>query len=648
MKHTPWSRRIPLLALLVIPQPLLAQRASENAVASADDAFGSAVGNETTGIYTENETRGFNPLKAGNGRIDGIYFDPINPLSYRFRAITAIRVGIAALDFPFQAPTGIADYRLRSFPDKLGASISHTFNPFGGLFDEFEVRAPIVPGKVALTGGVTYGEFENSDASDSRNFGWGIRPIFRFANSAEISPYIQRTRFSSFRNHPLTVVSDFIPRFPGKRVDLVQKWAAKRYDNNHSAIVFKTPITENLSLRGGLFHLSGSSDENYSEIYSIVDRTELANHRLIADPRHSIKSTSGEVQAAFRFGNARWRHRIIAGFRGRNRITENGGSDSRNFGQTLYGTPDPEPKPDFSFGQPNHGRIKQSALLFGYIGKIEDRASINLGLQKARYRARSRDGRTGLISASRNDPWLYNASLGVPLSESFSVYIGTQRGLEDSGTAPENAVNRNAQLPATRSTQHEGGLRLKFADGQLVLSTFQIRKPYFAFDAANVFTPVGTVQHRGIEASVAGQFGPRASIVAGAVAIQARVSGPARDLGLVGKRPAGVPSLYARLDANYRTDILGGLTPIVAVVYTGKRAVGAQPLASLSGRQLALPGFLTVDLGLRQTFTIGGTPASYRLLVSNIFDKESWKVVAPNTIYSDERRRVLLAVTVDI
>ena len=40
-----------------------------------------------------------------------------------------------------------------------------------------------------------------------------------------------------------------------------------------------------------------------------------------------------------------------------------------------------------------------------------------------------------------------------------------------------------------------------------------------------------------------------------------------------------MPSLFARLDANYRTDIFGGLTPTLSIVYTGKRALGARPLA---------------------------------------------------------------------
>ena len=60
-----------MIAALAAPGMAHAQRANENAVSSADDAFGSSVGLEQTGIYSDQDTRGFSPSKAGNARIDG-------------------------------------------------------------------------------------------------------------------------------------------------------------------------------------------------------------------------------------------------------------------------------------------------------------------------------------------------------------------------------------------------------------------------------------------------------------------------------------------------------------------------------------------------------------------------------------------------
>ncbi len=57
--------------LLASAAPALAQRANENAVRSADDAFGTSVGNQQIGLYNVVDVRGFSPITAGNIRIEG-------------------------------------------------------------------------------------------------------------------------------------------------------------------------------------------------------------------------------------------------------------------------------------------------------------------------------------------------------------------------------------------------------------------------------------------------------------------------------------------------------------------------------------------------------------------------------------------------
>lgn len=641
------------VAALALPAAAHAQRSTENAVTSADDAFGSSVGLETTGIYTEFDTRGFSPQRAGNARIDGIYYDPVGQLSGRLKRGQSIRVGFAAEDYPFQAPTGIVDYGMRPFPAKSGLSLGYQFAPYGGHGRELDFYLLGKDRRFALTGGVANAEYRNSDGSFNAGTGVTLRPMARLGE-VEVAPFVSMTWADRSIQHPLvTVSSGFLPRQPERRRYLGQTWAKGKSIVFHFGGTIKAGLTDRLSLRAGLFRSIGDRKRNFTEIFAIVDQTGLANHRLIADPYQQIRANSGEAQIAWRVVSGKWQHRVIAGFRARDRITETGGSDIRNFGQLTYGQLDPEPRPDFVFTPVNRGRVKQSAVLLGYTGKLAGVGMVNLGLQKARYRATSRDGRTGLITRSRDDPWLYNATLGLDLGKAFSIYVGTQRGLEDSGAAPENAVNRNEQLPATRSTQYEAGVRWKFHGGQFVVNAFQITKPYFTFqDDDNALTPdpfvqIGRVRHRGVEASLSGQFGKRFNLLAGVVAMQPRVTGALVDLGRLGDRPAGTPSLYAHVDANYRTDFFGGLTPIAGFTYTGKRALGARPQASLGGEQLKVPGFATLDLGLRHRFQIGRVPVSARAMLQNVFDAKSWKVVAANTLFPEERRRFSLTLLAD-
>ena len=104
---------------------------------------------------------------------------------------------------------------------------------------------------------------------------------------------------------------------------------------------------------------------------------------------------------------------------------------------------------------------------------------------------------------------------------------------------------------------------------------------------------------------------------------------------------------FARFDANYRTDLLGGLTATAAVIYTGTRAAGSRPQASLGGKQLMLPGYATVDLGLRHQFKINSATASFRVVVQNLFDTAQWRVVGANTLTVEERRRLLVTLAAD-
>ena len=313
-------------ACAALGQPALAQRASENAVANADDAFGSNVGLETTGIYSDQDTRGFSPVKAGNARIDGIYYDPVGSISGRMRMGTAIRVGFASEEYPFHAPTGIADYRFRPFPDADGLSLSHTTMAFGGVIQEADLRLALDPGRIGFTGGVARADLKMSDGSRNASWGYAFRPFFRFGGM-EFAPFTSGANFYSNYAHPLIVVrgSD-LPDLPRKRRFLGQKWAEGSYRNRLHGATLRGNITDRLSLRAGLFRAEGPRQQNYAELFGYTSDAQPLSHRVVSDPVQDIHSTSGEALLAWRVGGGRIDSRVFAGFRGRNRLTETGGS----------------------------------------------------------------------------------------------------------------------------------------------------------------------------------------------------------------------------------------------------------------------------------------------------------------------------------
>ncbi len=643
------------LAVAALPGTAMAQaKTGENAVTSADDAFGNTVGFESSGIYSSEEARGFSPTKAGNVRADGIYIDPVAPISFRVRASQAIRIGYAALDYPFPAPTGIVDNRLRTGSDKFHAGIALHRTQYGGFVQDLDTQFPIAGRTLGMAAGVSHGRSTSVDGATSDNFASVIKPVVRWGNG-EFSPFFSYSAQWNANARPLIVLAQpVVPDLPPIKQFYGLDWARNSFASTNTGATLRTLIPDGLVLRAGLFRSSIHRKRNFTEIFAVTDRQGNATHRVIADPVQDLHSWSGEAQLAWRFGSAHAQHRLIAGFRMRDRHTESGGSDSCNsnvagrcdYGAAVLGETDTDSavRPDFQFTPVNLGVVRQTSFLLGYVGKVQGAWQLNLGLQRSSFRASFTDSLG--TSRTRESHWLYNASLGVDLSASLMLFGGTQRGLEDSGAAPETATNRNEQLPPTLSTQYEAGLRWKRNGIQAVLSAFLISKPYFSFDQSGRFDRIGTVRHRGFEASISGHLSKRLFVLAGAVAMKPEVSGRARDLGLAGERPAGTASVFARLDANYRTDILGGLTPTLSITYQGKRAAGSRPMPG--GGQLMLPAFVPIDLGFRLPLKIfPKVPASIRFLIQNVNDSGSWKVLASNTLQPEERRRGTLELFLD-
>jgi iron complex outermembrane recepter protein len=290
--------------------------------------------------------------------------------------------------------------------------------------------------------------------------------------------------------------------------------------------------------------------------------------------------------------------------------------------------------------------VRQTSLMAGYIGRLEGVGLVNLGLQRASFRGRTVTAAETTATEARH--WLYNVSLGIDIAPDLMAYIGTQRGLEDNGVAPQNATNRDEQLPAGLSRQYEAGLRWEIGKHVLLVGIFEITKPYYSLDGDGFYTRLGTVKHTGIEASFSGHFlDGRLSLLAGVAVMDPAVSGAGRDEGIVGRIPVGTRGTRGRIDLNYRTDLWGGFTPTLALEYRGTTAAASDPIPGSGGRQLELGSHLSIDIGFRQPLRIGGVPASLRVRVEDLLDQRRWLVPTSRTLFAADRRRFSAAVLVD-
>ncbi len=628
----------------------MAQHAGDNAQQGAEDAFGGSMGWEDVGIYTATNVRGFNPQQAGNARIDGVYFDQLSSLAQRLREGSNIRVGFAALDYVAPSPTGIVAWRTHPSGDDFVATLNLASTAYGADVESLDLGVPVIDGHLSFAAGIGHGIQRYADGFQSENLARAFIPRIRFGD-VEIKAFVSGFTSSGMKVRPLAITTGpFVPKLPGRREYLGQKWA-RGHDGNwaHGATI-KAQIAKGLSFRGGLFRSELNHDENFTELYFIENEAGAASHILLADPKQQNYANSWEGLFTWRFGEGKVKHRLIAGARGRYRKRESGGSDFIDFtpGATTvpYGDPDQHPLPAISYGSVNVGNLRQVAYTVGYIGSIDGVGQINLGLNRTDYDA-SFSAPGGLRTTSKANPWLYNASVMVRPASWLSLYAGIVTGLEDNGSAPENAANRNEQLPALKTKQIDAGVQVKLGKITLVSSVFQIEKPYFAFDTANRYAQLGGVRHRGIEFSVTGNLTERLHILAGGVMMDPVVTGPGVALGISGRRPVGTPNIHGKIDLSYRTDILNGLTFTAVVEHDSKRAVSSGTWAALGGGQLTLPSRTMLDLGARHHFKISDIPVSLRLVVENVFDRKSWDVLASNSLRPAERRRFSLYLIAD-
>lgn len=643
-------RRLGLLAAGIqatacISSAAWAQRATDSAVAKADDAFGVSIGQETVGIYSETDVRGFNPQKAGNARLDEVYFDHFGLLAIRARSSYTIRVGIAATGDASPAPSGIVAYRARSAGDAFHATIGLNAVAYGGAFLEIDTEIPIVKDHLGVAVGASLARPHMVDGAKFANYPFAIMPRVRFG-ALEIKPFVTGFFSHDAQTRPLiTTTGPFLPPYPTSRRYLGQTWAANRTETYNNGVVANAQVTPRLMVRGGFVQSRIDRKRNFTEIFAVRDAAGLAAHRLLADPRQNSYSNSWNLFASYRLSDGDLRQTIHIDVRDRHRHIESGGAEFFDFGGVILGLPDPEPRPTFAFGQVNLGTLDQRSYSLGYKGALKTLAQLSLGLTRSYYTAETR-GPLGATRASTN-PWLYNASLLVRPTARLTFYAGYVSGLEDTGSAPENAANRNQQLPASRTTQMDGGVQWSVGKVRLVATAFQMKKPYFSFDGAGRYVELADLRHRGLELSAAGDVTDTLHVLVGAVLMNPTVTGPARDQGLVGPRPVGTPKAHVRLDATWRVDALSGVKLTFGLQHDSRRAASGVTYAQLGGKQLFTPAHTTVDLGARHNFQVGDTPVSLRFVVNNLFDHRAWKVLASNTFQLDDVRRYNLYLIAD-
>jgi iron complex outermembrane receptor protein len=334
-------------AVSLLPAQAFAQSVNDNAVESATDAFGYSIGNERVGLYGVQDVRGFSPIDAGNGRIEGLYFAQVEGLPNRIADSTAVRVGITAQGYAFPAPTGIVDYRL-SLPGgerKISGSIERA--QFGSIALNGEAEIPL-SGDVRFYGGASARWQNRHEGGDFKSHILAASVAWRPSPGAQIAGFASYNRTYEDEAAPSIFPSgDHLPPRIERRAMIGQAWT--RRDNAHLVVgaVVQLPVQQ-WRLEAGLFRAERRLDAGFTDIFAQMrpDGT-TPNRVIVADANNLDRALSGEVRLTRTFGDARLAHKLALSVRGKQADRRFGGAQRISLGESslLYRDERPAPNP---------------------------------------------------------------------------------------------------------------------------------------------------------------------------------------------------------------------------------------------------------------------------------------------------------------
>lgn len=624
-------------------EPALAQRVDDNAATSAGDAFGQAIGNERVGLYTVDDVRGFNPVDAGNTRIEGLYFAPVDRPPNRLIRGSKVRVGISAQGYPFPAPTGIVDYDLSASEEADQLTLGFERAQFGSRVLNLDLLQPLAENLKVYLGG-TLRRQKRHEGGEFKSFvatgGLSWHPY----GGASLTGFYGRTRTYDDEAAPsIFPGGDYLPPQIRRRAMIGQSWSKRDSTQELMGALARLPFGRWM-FEAGLFRAERRFDANFTDLFAGMrpDGT-TANRIIVADANNLDRTVSGEARLTRTFGTPALAHRLMVSFRGRTGNRRFGGVQRIALGESSLNFADERPRPVLAFGPDDTDNFGQATLGLGYTMTAPGRFLFDVAISGARYHKTLTFVSAGIVTSAHDRPVTSSVTGSINLTRDLTIYGGHVRGFEEVAVAPANAANRGAVPPAIRTKQADLGLRYALTPTlSLVAGVFSITKPYYNLDDQANYRELGTSTNRGVEMSLTGALRPGLTLVLGNVLLDSRISGELVDSGKIGPRPIG--SIRRRSIATIDWRLGGGKSPLSLDL--AAESFSAR-IANVSNG-LSAPPRETIDLGARYRFSVAKAKGLLRLQVANVLDDYGWQVAANGAFQYTVGRRFIAELRFDL
>jgi len=591
--------------------------AQDSAATAAEDAFGASVGINQVGLYSPYQTRGFDLISTGGAfRIDGFYFHPAALPSESLVSGSSINVGIAATALDLPLPTGVVGYRLREPGERSALSITAGTRGFGS--PSVEALGSLVSGDGEL--GLVAHSFVSPDEKWSmgqQGSRFDAGAVARWAPGPGTRLRVFGVVSRQSHNGDIAVLPQGAVTPPPLRTrhNYSPDWARSRSTSGNFGALIEH--------RSGGWTLGASAVRSTRES-SRTDTTVLAidgagrvTSTLYHTPEADSRSDSAEVKAFRTFALAGATHRVGLAFRQRNSISRRADATAIPAGHfTIRDGPAAIPRPNLPGDSPSsRDQVDQNILSATYELSAGDDFEFRLGAHRNRYEKTFRDSR-GERSAQLDKTWLYSASALWNPTRRLHIFGSYVAGLEESGVAPDAALNRGEVLPPVEARQYEIGARFDLTPRLgFILAGFDIRKPIYGLRPDSIYAPVGTVRHRGVEASLTGELTPTTTVVLGANVLQARISGAQVDAGIVNPVAPGVSRFNATIA--FEQKLTDRWSIDAYILYEGSRRRDSRSDVELAGVPFGY-------IGTRYDMTLAGAELSLRAQLVNMFDRKGY------------------------
>ncbi len=615
----------------------------EDVETRADDAFGSRMGTESIGLYSESLVRGFDLQQAGNYRLDEAYFVRAAAPPDTLVEGSRIRVGPNALDIGFPAPSGIVQYRLLPANRnrlRLEVGFQHLLDnqPRPYLRAHFAHRPD--DGALSWAGGVI--------GSPSARYMFGNEARY---HSAGVVPRLalgedwRATAFHGYYAQRYQADVGYLPAGarlprPDRLVYPGQSWS--RFDTRNTTqgvIVASTPRNNQWDYSLSAIHSRVDRPRSDFNVFSRVTPDGWADASVSVARNRTVHARAYETLAERDW--IRPGHQDRLSLLARLRRSDHVGPqvDRWTLGRVwLYGDVPSLEEPAFPERPRTRTRVDQQELGMGWQRQWRGGASLTAALRRTALEEIA-VAATGTRREHASRAWLYNAAAVLPLSGRTTAFASFVRGIEEAGVAPQHAANAFEVLPPALAKQTEIGVKWQpDARTTLIGTVFGISKPEPGFDDEDRYRYLSQVSHRGLEVSFGAEPAPGLRALLGASWMRARLEGDAVDAGRIGTRPVGRAERLILVSAEYRPPRHADWSFDVDATYTGSRP--ADPFD-----RFRTAGYTVVNVGVRYRFRVGGLGAMVRLRVYNAGDVYGWLADSGGMQSHEPARRVMLSLS---